>query len=446
MNQSKMPSPTIGAQRRLLALFMEKPDLMYREIRPYHFDSEELRAIFEEMLRLHAEGVELTPSEIYNSENPRIQKILQHITHGKDGAEWLKVAFKVSPSKGFEHYSAQILDDYTNRALVEKFEAAVARNRAAVNEDPVKRAELMLAEVEAASSEVLNGSTSSVCLGEEPWEELLADGQRRCTEFEERGRLSLGSSEFDRLIHGMPYGRFGIVVADKKAGKSTLLLNLAMLTAVGVYLNASNEWESFNEHTEPALVLDNEMDYEMDFKPRALAWLSGIAVDVIRSGAWIKAPDLVERMKKAHAKLARSPIYFEKVPPGDITAVKATVRKHLVKYGVRRVFYDYIKRPTNVENMYVEMGNFASLMQKEVVKDMKVSVIAAAQARDDGRVAGSIDLIRECDISFKLSVLGPDTRTLRIDASRFTPTMGENEYFEVICDLANARMHIGKRV
>lgn len=436
-------STTTAQQRSLLAMFIKDPSLMYRtELRPDHFDAEHLRAIFEVLMELDAEGVALSPEVIYNSTNPKVQKIITMQTSG-DGIDWVKAAlWQPVVGSNFERLAQSVIDAATHRKFCSTVDTINARVQASpASLDLVEDAMSLM---EQAYTERVSGKTSDAGMHVEAPDALIARYEAAYAAHLDRPALSYGSRDFDEFVHGMPYGRFGILVADKKAGKSMLVLNLAIVTAVGKWIHTDdNDWVSLNDHPEPVLILDNEMNRRMDFEPRMLSCLSGVPQDFIRNGAFTQYPEMVSRVRRAQEAMNKGKLFFEKVPPGDVKAVRTMVRMYKAKYGVRRVFYDYIKRPANTENTYIEMGNFARMLNEDVAKALEVALIAAAQARDDGRVAGSIDLIRECDISMHLSRVTNSMRKLRIDHSRFTREMAEDEYFDVPSKLHIARMQIG---
>ena len=449
-------SATTGYERGLLAVFLQNPDMMFQlDVGPQHFENPDLARIFQEMIVLYSEKkVKLNPKEFYYSASPETQLVLKKLSLGQgDGYIWLETALMQPPTTADPfRYQKEIMDDYQRRKLREGAKA-IADKVDALPEmvDPNRIADTISTEVDKLYAFALHGGDKSLKAADTDFEQELEVAKKEFEERQRRAGASMGSKDFDSVLQGIPYGRFAVLVADKKIGKSTMLQNLAVMTAVGKQI-MEDEVITFNPEPEPILFLDNEMNYEMDVKTRLYSIVSGVKRDFIDNRSYTKYPDMVDRMRRAHQIIKGATFIFEKVPECDLGAIRSSVRRAKAKYGVRRVFFDYIKRPSATENNWIHLGNFAKELNVQVAKDQEVALFAAAQANAQGEVAGSRDIARECDILFKLLYLNPTLYKFYIDDSRFTKSHvnrsnGEVEsYFEVLCELESARMRIGDLV
>lgn len=251
------------------------------------------------------------------------------------------------------------------------------------------------------------------------------------------GPIVSGHRGTNDTLHGSSDGRFTIIVGDKTAGKSILLLNLGMTMAAGAFLGPENDWIVLNETPEPVLVLDCEMDYEMDFEPRALSWVSGVPTDMIRDGEYLDHPEMMKRIDRADDVLVKTRLYYQKVPPGDFHAARQSVRHHAAKYGVQRVVYDVIKYQ-GYKGVNGETAAFASQLN-EIAKEFNVRLVAAAQADNDGRVPSWVDPARTCETCLYLGKISPDSRYLQVIHSQHAREI-EGKSYILECNMALARM------
>lgn len=191
--------------------------------------------------------------------------------------------------------------------------------------------------------------------------------------------LEVGWKEFDAVTNGGQPGDLIIVCAESKTGKSVCLTNWATQFSILGKL--------------PVLYIDTEMN-EREQEDRILASLTGIPADEIISGRYVldtvsgKADDKIARLKSARELLTSGYYYHIYMPHFTMEKVAAISRKFTAQYGIKALFFDYIKIPSTQTGMrslqeYQALGFFTSGL-KDLAGLLKIPVYAACQAnRED---------------------------------------------------------------
>lgn len=187
--------------------------------------------------------------------------------------------------------------------------------------------------------------------------------------------LEVGWVEYDRLTNGAQPGDLIIVCAPSKTGKSVTLTNWATRISIQDQI--------------PILYFDSEMN-EREQEDRILANLTGIPHDEIVSGLYVldtvngDAKDKIAKLKKAREQLNMGNYYHIYMPHFTIEKVTALARKFCVQFGIKAIFFDYIKVPSNQANFksvqeYQALGFFTSGL-KDLAGLLKLPIFTACQA------------------------------------------------------------------
>jgi replicative DNA helicase len=143
----------------------------------------------------------------------------------------------------------------------------------------------------------------------------------------------------------------------------------------------------------PILYFDTEMN-EREQEDRILANLSGVPHSEICSGLYVmdtahgKSEDKIARIKEARDKLKMGHYYHIHIPQFSSDMVMAIAKKFVLQFGVRAIFFDYIKIPSSQagqknQQEYQQLGYLASSL-KEMAGILDVPVYTACQTnRDD---------------------------------------------------------------
>jgi replicative DNA helicase len=186
--------------------------------------------------------------------------------------------------------------------------------------------------------------------------------------------LEVGWTQYDRYTNGGQGGDLIIVCAPSKTGKSVTLTNWA--TKIGI------------KDRIPVLYFDTEMN-EREQEDRILANLTGIPHDEIVSGMYVldtvngTASEKIARLKVAREELKLGQYYHIYLPQFNIEKVTALSRKFVTQMGVKAIFFDYIKIPSNQADFksvqeFQQLGFFTSGL-KDLAGILKVPVFSACQ-------------------------------------------------------------------
>lgn len=187
--------------------------------------------------------------------------------------------------------------------------------------------------------------------------------------------LEVGWYEYDKVTNGAQPGDLIVVCAPSKVGKSVMLTNWA--SKIGI------------DDTIPILYFDTEMN-EREQEDRILSKLTGIPHSEIVSGLYVLdtafglAKDKLAKLKVAREKLELGNYYHVYMPHFSLEKVNALARKFVVQLGVKAIFFDYIKIPSNQANFnsmkeYQALGFFTSGL-KDLAGLLKVPIFTACQA------------------------------------------------------------------
>jgi replicative DNA helicase len=214
--------------------------------------------------------------------------------------------------------------------------------------------------------------------------------------------LSSGIPLLDKAINGFAPGSLSVFAARAKAGKSTLLMNLAghMAYKLGI----------------PVLYVDTEMSTR-EQQTRLLSHVAHVPERAIVNGKFINDNSFCQRIERG-CQLIENGLFLHKYYPGyTIDGLKSLVRKYAAREGIGAFFFDYIKIPeVNGDNAFKEhqiLGNVATAL-KDLAGTLNIPVITAAQIKrsesgnpkthyNDNDVADSDRIGRYCSNLFALA-------------------------------------------
>lgn len=187
--------------------------------------------------------------------------------------------------------------------------------------------------------------------------------------------LETGWAELDRYTNGAQGGDLIIVCAESKVGKSVLLTNWATKLSIKDQI--------------PIIYFDTEMN-EREQEDRILSNLTGIPQKEIVSGLYVLdtanglASDKILKLKKAKEELNTGNYYHIYMPHFTIEKVNILARKFNMQMGIKAVFFDYIKIPSNQAGFkqmqeYQALGYFTSGL-KELAGMLRIPIFTACQS------------------------------------------------------------------
>ena len=289
------------------------------------------------------------------------------------GLEYLTIMEESNiPSDNLSIFIQKVKQSYTRRMLIkiseDVKEFALSERAEVLN--PVEL--LSYATNQLTDLEVNSTTVDEVYKMGDKTEEVLAE---RAEHPAQVPGLEVGWTQYDRLTNGAQPGDLIIVCAPSKTGKSVTLTNWA--TKIGI------------SDQIPILYFDTEMN-EREQEDRILSNLTGIPHNEIVSGLYVmdtvngKATDKVAKLKEAREKLGLGCYYHIYMPQFTIEKVIALSKKFVTQFGVKAIFFDYIKIPSNQANFkqmqeYQALGFFTSGL-KDLAGMLKIPVFTACQA------------------------------------------------------------------
>lgn len=367
-----------GSERNLIAICLKNSDKIIdvesAEIFAEHFGVPGHKYIYMAIMYLYSKQIKPTPMAIMEVlSNDNAKKAVNEL----GGLEYLTILEESNTSQdNLPIFIEKIKQSYTRKTLLnisDNVREFILSDKAEVlnPSELISYAEQQITDLSVnttTSDEVYKmGKNTEIVLTERAEHPSQVPG------------LEIGWTEFDRYTNGAQPGDLIVVCAESKIGKSVLLTNWA--TKLAIYDQI------------PILYMDTEMN-EREQEDRILANLTGIPHDEIVSGLYVvdttngKATDKIAKLKKAREELNCGAYYHIYMPHFTIEKVTALARKFNMQFGIKALFFDYIKIPSNQGNFkqmqeYQALGFFTSGL-KDLAGILKIPVFTACQAnRED---------------------------------------------------------------
>lgn len=363
-----------GSERNILAICLKNNDKLIevegQEIFAEHFSVPGHKYIYMAMIYLYSKKMKLTPIAIMEVlSNNKAKLEVDNI----GGLEYLTILEEMNVSENnLDIFIKKVKQSYTRKSLMEIADDLI--EFVTSDEAEVLNPSELIGYVEKQLSDLMVDTSSS--------EEVYKMGDATQEILDERAKtpaqipgLEVGWPRYDELTGGAKPGDLIVIVAESKVGKSVTLTNWATNISIIDQI--------------PILYIDTEMN-EREQEDRILANLTGIPESEIVSGLYVidtengTAKEKIEKLKKAREKLQLGHYYHIHMPQFTPEKVNAIVRKFHLHFGIKAVFFDYIKIPSTQANFrtqqeYQALGFFASSL-KELASMLKIPIFTAAQA------------------------------------------------------------------
>lgn len=362
-----------GSERNLISICLKDSnkiiDVETAEIFPEHFSVPGHKFIFMAMMYLFSKKMKPTPMAIVEVlSNDQAKKSVDEL----GGLEYLTILEESNiPSDNLGIFIEKIKQSYTRRMLLsisDNVKTFVMSDKAEI----LNPSELITFAEQQLTDLSVNSSTSDEVykMGTNT-EEVLA---QRAENPSQVPGLEVGWTQYDRLTNGGQPGDLIVVAAPSKTGKSVTLTNWATKLAIIDKI--------------PIVYFDSEMN-EREQEDRILSNLTGIPHDEIVSGLYVldtvngKAEDKIAKLKVAREQLGLGHYYHVYMPMFTIEKVTALARKFSMQFGVKAIFFDYIKVPSNQASFkdaqeYQKLGFFTSGL-KDLAGILKIPIFTACQ-------------------------------------------------------------------
>lgn len=386
-----------GSERNLISICLKDSDKIIdvetAEIFPEHFSVPGHKFIFMAMMYLFSKKIKPTPMAIVEVlSNDQAKKSVDEL----GGLEYLTILEESNiPSDNLSIFMEKIKQSYTRRMLLniaDDVKTFVLSDKAEV----LNPSELItFAEQQLTDLSVNNTTSDEVYKMGSKTEEVLA---QRAEHPAQVPGLEVGWTQYDNYTNGAQPGDLIIISAESKVGKSATLTNWATKLAIKDKI--------------PIVYFDTEMN-EREQEDRILANLTGIPHSEIVSGLYVldtvngKAEEKVAKLKSAREQLEMGAYYHVYMPMFTIEKVTALARKFSLQFGIKAIFFDYIKIPSNQASFkdaqeYQKLGFFTSGL-KDLAGTLKIPVFTACQSNrsdlgnenpDAGSIGGSYRILQ----------------------------------------------------
>ena len=374
-----------GSERNLISICLKNSERMVdvegAEIYAEHFAVGGHKYIFMAMSYLFSKRIKPTPlavMEVLSGEQSK--KAVEDL----GGLEYLMVLNESNiPDDNLQIFIEKVKQSYTRRILIDIADS-VKEFALSDGAEILNQSELVsFAEQKINDLAITSSTTEEVYKMGSDTEEILT---LRAENPAQVPGLEVGWEEYDSVTNGAQPGDLIIVCAASKVGKSVTLTNWA--TKLGINDNI------------PILYFDTEMN-EREQEDRILANLTGIPQKEIISGMYVmdtlhgKADEKIAKLKVAREKMQLGNYYHIYLPHFNIDKVTALVRKFTTQFGVRAVFFDYIKVPSSSADFkamqeYQALGFFTSGL-KDIAGMFKIPVFTACQTNRNDLDSGNPD-------------------------------------------------------
>lgn len=363
-----------GSERNLISICLKNSDKIIdvesAEIFAEHFGVPGHKYIFIAMMYLYSKKINPTPMAIIEVlNNDKAKKSVDEL----GGLEYLIILEEsnISPDN-LGIFIEKIKQSYTRRMLL-SISDSVREFVLSEKAEVLNPSELVsFAEQKITDLSVTATTTSEVYKMGDDTESILTERAENPSQIP---GLETGWTQFDRYTNGAQPGDLIIICAESKVGKSALLTNWATKLSIKDQI--------------PIIYMDTEMN-EREQEDRILANLTGIPHSEIVSGMYVldtangTATSKIAKLKKAREELKLGSYYHIHMPQFTPEKITALARKFTQQFGIKALFFDYIKIPSNQSGFkgmqeYQALGYFTSNL-KELAGMLKIPVLTACQS------------------------------------------------------------------
>ena len=284
-------------------------------------------------------------------------------------------------AQNHQHYTDTILAKYILRETVKAQRENIAF--AEENQDDVTAVVDKCQSSMLKVSEILQGKGASKNIQEMVYDAMVEMEKAYENKTGLRG-MSTGFPALDKVTGGMGDSEYIVIQAARSDGKTALAMTIASHLAV--------------EKKVPVGVISLEMCGK-DLVKRMISTFTKINTEKIFSGTWGSAHDL-DKITKTSTDIANSPIYIEDTPNQLMSEIASRARNLKIKHGIKLLVIDYIQLiKEDMKTGDKRHDRIAAISKdiKNIARELKIPVIALSQVNSEGEVAGSKEIINDCD-------------------------------------------------
>jgi replicative DNA helicase len=352
----------LRGEQKLLATILRESDAWMRL--PEGFSPEVLfsplnRALYHVIDSIYAKGATPDPITVSEALPHEMQGELEKI----GGWGFLQTLKDLPVDPKNVDFIAQGLIDLRTRRRIESAGSQIIDM--ATDNQPVQK---VIENIELVVNDIEGRGDSEVAQIGKGGEEFIAE---KISHPAEVPGLPSGFPELDKSVQGFQGGRLYVVAAPKKTGKSMILLNWAKYLTIDLGY--------------PVLWISTEHS-QTDEYSRLLSLVSEVREVSISNGTFSEIDVHLQRVEEAVQKVAEAPFYFCSMPQFSVTKIKRLTRKFVRVFGVKALFFDYIKAVADTANVreWQELGVLADGL-KTLATTENIPVLSAVQINREGR-------------------------------------------------------------
>jgi len=168
----------------------------------------------------------------------------------------------------------------------------------------------------------------------------------------------------DTITRGNRLGKFYLFSAPTGAGKTRIMMSMAVNSAIDKrYNQKKQQWED-NGNKIPTLLISTELD-ETECQTMVLAFMTGIQEEKILDGRFDADEERI--LKEAIKILEGTPLYFEIITDFGITEIEATMRKYYRENDVEQFYFDYIHVSMKLLQEISSISNGTKLREDQIL-------------------------------------------------------------------------------
>ena len=362
-----------GSERNIISICLKDNDKLLEvksaNIFADHFSVPGHRFIFMAMLYLFSKNTKITPTAIFEvlSTNQAKEAVKE-----LGGLDYLIIltATNTSPDN-LDIFIEKLKQSYTRKMLLnisQNIHSFVISEKAEIL-NPSELLHYAINQLDDLKVNILT-TEDAYKMGDNT-EEILNE---RADNPSQIPGLEIGWLQYDTLTNGAQPGDLIIICAPSKVGKSVMLTNWATKLSIIDQI--------------PILYFDTEMEAR-EQEDRILANLTGIPHSEIISGMYVmdtvngKAKEKLPLLKSAREKLNLGHYYHIYMPFFTIEKINTLSSRFINQFGVKSIFFDYIKIPSNQADFktmkeYQALGFFTSGL-KDLAGTLEIPIFTACQ-------------------------------------------------------------------
>jgi replicative DNA helicase len=349
---------SIEAERAVLGAMLISPQAVVRAhevLRPFHFYKKQHRQIYEAMLELFKDNIEVDILAL--KQHPAANKL---INEAGGVAHLVDISSSILSAANISHYLDVVREKWLLRRYLEETTDLMSEvyQETLSGEQLMEKAETLLVEIQE------DDYKSKTSLISAELDQAAKELEIELFDKDAAFGLRSGFTDLDKMTTGFHPGDMIVVAARPSMGKTSFALNIAAYAAL--------------HHHKTVLIFSLEMS-PIQLIKRMIT--SEARVNVRLQYSPTEQAEAHDRLLLAADRLRQAPIYIDDTPILSPVELRAKVRKLILqKVDVQLVVIDYIQlmESPGAENRNLELTQISGAI-KSIAKEFRIPVLACSQ-------------------------------------------------------------------